>query len=194
MAGRPREFDEMAATDDAMQLFWSRGFEATSLQDLIDHMDLSKSSFYQTFGSKHDLFQRCLVRYQEIIVSEMRQYLARSESGAAFIRDALAQVADETRGPLSRRGCLLMNTAAEFAQRDPSIAARVASGTRALCRVFREAVVRAQEEGNLSETWDPDALAHYLVTTVSGLKTMVKAGASRRTVLETADIALAVLD
>lgn len=191
--GRPREFDTTVATDHAMQLFWSQGYEATSLQDLVEQMDLSKSSFYQTFGSKQALFERCLARYQELIVAEMRQGLRGAPSGLAFISAALRQVADETSGPLSRRGCLLMNTAAEFAQRDPAIARSVSSGTRALCRVFREAVDNAQRDGELAAALDPEIAAHFLVTTMSGLKTMVKAGAKRRAVLETVDLALNAL-
>lgn len=190
MVGRPREFDVDAATDDAMQAFWSHGYEATSLQDLLECMHLSKSSFYQTFDSKQALFERCLERYRGLIVAELSSALEQSESAYDFIVAALSQVADETRGPLSRRGCLLMNTAAEFAQKDPAIAHCVARGTSGMRQVFERAVARAQREGAIPRGKDPAPLADFLVTTMSGLKTMVKAGATRRSILGVVEVAL----
>jgi TetR/AcrR family transcriptional regulator, transcriptional repressor for nem operon len=62
--GRPLEFDPDIALQAAMQLFWCKGYESSSVQDLITTMEVSKSSFYQTFKSKHILFQRCIVNYQ----------------------------------------------------------------------------------------------------------------------------------
>ena len=84
MAGRPREFDADGARDIAMQLFWSHGYDATSLSDLLLAMDLSKSSLYQTFESKLSLFELCLERYREILVGAMSEGLANVPSAMAF--------------------------------------------------------------------------------------------------------------
>ena len=101
MAGRPREFDIESAHDKAMQLFWTQGYEATSLSDLLSTMGLSKSSFYQTFESKHTLFEQCLVRYGEILISAMRAGLATAPNAIVFIAGALADISKETRDPLT---------------------------------------------------------------------------------------------
>ena len=193
MAGRPRGFDVDGARDVAMHLFWTQGFEATSLSELISVMELSKSSFYQTFKSKHALFEQCLERYREVIVDGMSEGLSEAPSAIEFIHAALTQVADETAGPMRRRGCLLMNTAAEFAQRDPNIARSVKVGVRAMLEVFTRAIVAAQVAGDIDSKARPAALADYLVTNIIGLKTQVKAGASRQQIVTIAELSFTAL-
>ena len=193
MAGRPREFDVGVARDAAMQLFWSQGYEPTSLSQLLSKMGLSKSSFYQTFESKHALFEQCLVRYGEILVGTMREGLENAPTPLAFIRGALTDIAKETQDPAGRRGCLMMNTAAEFAQSDPGIARCVNAGMKASQDVFAEAVTAAQADGSIQSKVSPEALADYLVTTVIGLKTQVKAGASNKKVEDIAKLSVTAL-
>jgi len=92
------------------------------------------------------------------------------------------------RGP--RRGCLLMNTAIEFAGRDPQVAREVSLGTRRMLGIFEAAITRAQREGEISTDADPRALARFFITTISGMRSMVKAKASREELESTAEIAL----
>jgi TetR/AcrR family transcriptional repressor of nem operon len=193
MAGRPREFDADGSRDIAMQLFWSQGYDATSLSDLLTAMGLSKSSFYQTFESKLSLFELCLERYREILVGAMSEGLANAPSAMAFINFALVDVANDTNDPLGRRGCLLMNTAAEFAQIDRGIARCVEAGIQATRDVFLEAITVAQAAGDIDSNARTEVLADYLVTIVSGLKTQVKAGASRDQVANIAELSVAAL-
>lgn len=191
--GRPIQFDPDQALKSAMSLFWRKGYEATSLQDLLQATGLSKSSLYQTFGSKHALFERSVDRYRRDLVSEMREMLTQARSGRTFIDQALLGVAGETRGRNARRGCLVMNTASEFAQRDPDIAKLVKQGTRAFAEVFEAAIVQAQKEGDIPPETDAKLVAKYLVSSLSGLKTMVKAGASPGEVEAIAKVALRAL-
>ncbi len=177
-----------------MQLFWSQGYEATSLSELLAAMNLSKSSFYQTFESKQVLFEQCLVRYSSLLTGAMREGLAGAPNPVAFIRVALTDIAKETRDPMGRRGCLMMNTAAEFAQSDPGIARCVKAGMKATQEVFVEAVMAAQADGSIQSKESPQALADYLVTTVIGLKTQVKAGASSKQIKHIAELSVAGLE
>jgi TetR/AcrR family transcriptional repressor of nem operon len=192
--GRPLEFDPEQALDAAMQAFWSGGYEATSLQDLLKAMDLSKSSFYQAFGSKQQLFERCLARYREKMATGLLETLDRSPSGSRFIRDALYSAAEEARGDAQPRGCLVMNTASEFAQGDPQVAACVAQGVDRFKAVFTAAVRRAQREGDIAADRNPEALALYLVTSMSGLKTMVKAGTGEQAAKDIVEVVLSALN
>jgi TetR/AcrR family transcriptional regulator, transcriptional repressor for nem operon len=172
------QFDPENALETAMVLFWRKGYEATSLQDLLKATGLSKSSLYQTFGNKHSLFESSLERYRRDIVAEMRLMLDSANSGRVFIERIFTDVADETKGKYARRGCLVMNTASEFAQSDPAIARLVKQATKAFTDVFEAAVIRAQKEGDISTRIESRTLAKYLVSSMSGLKTMVKAGAT----------------
>lgn len=176
--GRPLQFDPEQVLESAMQLFWSQGYEATSMQDLLAHSGISKSSLYQTFGGKQQLFRRCISHYSDQFAGQMRQGLAEAASGRAFIEDFLYSVLDETRARCHRRGCLVMNTASEFAQSDPIIAKDVRSGIERFRRVLKAAVQRGQVEGGINRDLDAQVAASYLVSSMSGLKTQSKAGAS----------------
>ena len=192
--GRPREFDVDCALEAALQLFWGRGYGATSLSDLLDTMGIARSSFYQTFGSKRSVFEHAIDRYRDRLLAELRKSLAGSPSAAGFLRRTLHSVADDTRGKDGRRGCLVFNSAAELGQSDPELAGRLAASIDAFAAVFAEAVTRAQHEGDVPPDNEPALLARHLVCTMSGLRTLARAGASRRDLLAIADVAMSALD
>lgn len=175
-AGRPIEFDPDKALDTAMQLFWRNGYEHTSMQDLLDAMNISKSSLYQAFGSKRNLFERCIEHYGNQLTGHMREKLNQAPSGRAFIAGFLESVLDEARGLCEARGCLVLNTASEFAQRDPEITQSVNQELQRFRDVLQLAVRRAQKEGDIPPRRNAVMLANYLVNSMSGLKTLAKAG------------------
>lgn len=176
-----------------MHLFWGQGYEATSLRNLLTAMGLSKSSLYQRFGTKKGLFLQCVARYTEQVGGRLLAKLAEAPSGRAFIRDFLLHAVIEAGECECRRGCLLMNTASEFAQADPEIASRVAGGFTDLRKILRLAVERGQADGTISSEQGADALADYLMTTLAGLKTVVKGGADEQQVRQIVEISLRAL-
>jgi len=177
--GRPREFDIDRALQCATQQFWSAGYEATSLADLLRVMKLSKSSLYQTFGSKEALFIRCLEYFQVTMANDLLDKLHRTKSPRQFLADYLEGVIDEASKTVGRKGCLLVNTANELAQRNASVSAAVTRGSQHMMKVFTAALELAQERGEIRTTLPTEDLARYYFSSVSGLRTMVKAGASR---------------
>ncbi len=193
-AGRPIEFDPDAALAAATRLFWAQGYEATSLQDLLSRMGIARSSFYQTFHSKHEVFIRALDRYCATLTVELRGELAASMSARNFLRDALASVADDARGSGRRWGCLVFNSAAEFGQTDKEVAARIAASIKAFTSVFSDAIRQGQLAGEIDAEKDPDLLGRHMVCSMSGLRTLAKAGARPRELLQLAEIALSALD
>ncbi|MEZ4652849.1 MAG: helix-turn-helix domain-containing protein [Candidatus Eisenbacteria bacterium] len=102
--GRPLEFDPEVALKNATELFWRRGYEATSLQDLLGATGLSKSSLYQTFGSKHELFEQCMSAYRHRLVRDLRERLDASPCGLRFIESVLLEVAKEAGTKEARAG------------------------------------------------------------------------------------------
>ena len=192
--GRPLQFNPDQALDAAMQQFWRKGYESTSLQDLLNVMCLSKSSFYQTFKSKGQLFQRSIKSYQKMLVDDLLSQLKQADTGRAFLETLFMSVAKETSGPDARRGCLLMNTANEFAQEDVDIAKLVSDSLDHIITLFEKAILQGQGEGVINKDKDARSLAVYLVTNMSGLKNMVKAGADRETIKRTVKIVLTTLD
>lgn len=192
--GRPLEFDPHLALQKAMEVFWCRGYEATSLQDLLAAMNISKSSFYQAFGSKHELFERCLQAFRERQVGRMTAALERSSSGKEFLRSMLLSAAREATVNEQPKGCLIMNTATEFSGRDAVIAGLVDEGTRQFSGVFQKAIERAQADGEIAAEKNAEVLARYVVSTISGLKTMAKAGMPATAIEDVAEVALSALD
>lgn len=192
--GRPLQFNPDKALDTAMQLFWRKGYESTSLQDLLDEMKLSKSSFYQTFKSKNILFQDSIQCYQTMLTDDLSEQLKQADSGRAFFESLFLSVTDETTGSNARRGCLLMNTASEFAQTDIDIANLVSNSLDQITDIFEKAIIQGQQEDQVSQDKDARNLAIYLLSSMSGLKNMVKAGADRETIKRIVKTILSTLD
>src|SRR5581483_59927 len=123
--GRPRSFDVEAAVERAMDVFWSRGYHATALPDLLRATRLSRGSLYAAFGDKHSLFLRALDRYIADALTRMDNELARSREPVLGLRAYLAGYVDRTSGGNGRRGCLLVATVMELAGRDADVDRRV---------------------------------------------------------------------
>jgi TetR/AcrR family transcriptional repressor of nem operon len=186
---RPREFDVDTALDSAMETFWSKGYEATSLDDLCAATGLSRSSLYATFGSKRDLLLRSVDRYVELRTPRIAATLAQPtvrEGFAALARQLIDQI---VAGP-GRRGCFLGNCAAELPPRDRGALARVRRGLGTTEATFRDALARAKGRRELATDADVGALARFLTAAFQGLRLVGKVNANRA-VLE--DIAATML-
>ncbi len=192
--GRPKEFEFDEALEAALEVFWAKGYESTSLQDLIEAMGLSKSSFYQTFESKHKLLQSCIKRYQDIITKELMDSLEEAKSGRSFIEGAFNALAEKAKSPCDHKGCLIMNCANEFAQKDPEIADLINKATKKTTDIFLMAIKRAQEQGEVSLDKKPLPIARYLVSNICGIQTMIKTGASPTIIKEIIGVVLQALD
>ena len=191
--GRPREFDIDRALEAATQQFWAVGYEATSLQDLLKSMGLSKSSLYQTFGNKHELFVRCLDHYQQSMVDKLNVQLNSSDSVKQFIANFLEGVIAEAKNSSGRKGCLLVNTANELSQRDTDIAKAVTDGTGNVAKLFQQAIELGKQKKEISVDTLTEHLVSYLMTAISGLRTMIKAGAETSTLKPVTDLIIKTL-
>ena len=176
--GRPLEFDPREALDAAMHQFWNQGYNATSLQDLLTCMELSKSSFYQTFLSKEDLFLNCITHYCEQRTKELEDKLATSSSGIKYIYlvfNSIVENSDNT-----NNGCLLVNTANEFGQRNKNVSKRVYNSLKKFEDIFKKALLKAQDKKEISKNINLNTYAFYLVSGLCGLQTMIKNGAKKK--------------
>ena len=176
---RPREFDADTALERAMEVFWSKGYEATSLDDLCEVTGLSRSSLYAAFGSKRSLLLRSVDRYVEQRNPRIAEILARPVP----IRDAFAALARQfidqiVAGP-GRRGCFLGNCAAELPRGDRAALARVRAGLKATEATFRGALAQARSRGELPPGADVDALARFLTAAFQGLRLVGKVNPER---------------
>ncbi|MFD8390925.1 TetR/AcrR family transcriptional regulator [Streptomyces sp. NPDC059680] len=192
---RTKEFDPDAALQSALELFWRRGYEATSMTDLVERLGIGRASLYATFGNKHELYLKALERYEESglgrIVRELSRPGAALPAVRAVVRRYAAEAADER---LRLNGCLITNTAAELAPHDPAAARRVERNWDHLETLLHSTLVRAQNQGELPAGRDPLALARTLLVLMQGLRVVGKASADPARVRDAAEQALALLD
>jgi TetR/AcrR family transcriptional repressor of nem operon len=191
---RPREFDIDAALERAMQVFWSQGYEATSLDDLCGATGLSRSSLYAAFGDKRTLLFQSLSRYLDHGTERIAQALARKTP----LREALADLLDAfidgaVAGP-GRRGCFIGNCAAELARHDRAAMLHVRAALQRNEGYFRAALAAAKARGELSPTADVAALARFLTSSIQGLRLIGKANPDRAALKDIATVMLRCLD
>jgi TetR/AcrR family transcriptional repressor of nem operon len=188
--GRPRSFDTEAAVERAMGVFWSRGYHATALPDLLRATKLSRGSLYAAFGDKHSLFLRALDRYVANALTRMDIELDPGRDPVDGLRAYLAGYVDRTSGANGRRGCLLVATAMELAGHDAEVDRRIGSFFKAMEARVADALSRAKAAGKLADGVEPSSAARILVCFVEGLRVVGKTAPTRITSQATVDALL----
>jgi TetR/AcrR family transcriptional regulator, transcriptional repressor for nem operon len=187
--GRTREFDEESVLDSALDLFWRRGYEASSMSDLCEAMGLRAGSVYSAFGDKRGLFVRCLRRYAETVSAQALQCIHTGSSGLQGIRTYFANLVDAMVDGRRRWGCLLTNSVVEFAASDPELATIFEVHFSRLETAFAAALARAQAAGELRSGAGPHDAA-LLVAVVQGMNVLAKTHPGRPTLQRIASEAI----
>ena len=188
--GRPRSFDTEAAVERAMGVFWSRGYHATALPDLLRATKLSRGSRYAAFGGKHALFLRALDRYVADALARIDVELGPRHAPVDGLRTFLAGYVDRTSGASGRRGCLLVATTMELAGHDSDVEGRIRGFFKAMEARVADALSRAKTAGKLAEGVEPSSAARILVCFVEGLRVVGKTAPTLITSQATADALL----
>ncbi|WP_271893309.1 TetR/AcrR family transcriptional regulator [Candidatus Phyllobacterium onerii] len=187
--GRPREFDADDALQTALELFWRKGYEGTSITDLTDGMGITKPSLYGTFGNKEELFRMALQRYEQNYMAFFWKALEQPTARIVAL-DILHGFANAQTEECNPGGCLGINAAmgcseaAEAIQK--TIIERRQIGQKALARRFE----RAKRENDLPADSNPDDLARYLLTIAQGTAVQASSGAGRDELYRLIDIAM----
>ncbi|MDQ0987394.1 TetR/AcrR family transcriptional regulator [Streptomyces sp. V2I9] len=194
---RPRQFDEERALDAAMRTFWEYGYEAASTRDLCDATGLGRSSIYNTFRSKRELFARSLTRYLDAMADAQDAVLDdTSRPPGERVRALLDKiVADEfDHRPDGRSlGCLGVNSTVELAAREPEVARLLDRDAARRLRSLSAVVAAGLRDGSIVSARGPDALARYLNAVIGGMRIAAQGGADRAAVQSVADTALDAL-
>jgi TetR/AcrR family transcriptional regulator, transcriptional repressor for nem operon len=191
---RTRVFDTDLAVGQAMELFWERGYEATSLQHLTEGLGIGKGSLYAAFGSKDGLYQAALARYRQDKHQPMLEALSTGTNFRAVLRGLLTTLVDDAVADERRRGCMVVNAATERVPHDPATSRVVRDVLQANEDALTEALVMARERGELAPDKDPRDLGAFLATCISGLRIAAKTNPHRAALMRTVEVALSVLD
>lgn len=172
---RPQEFNSVDALNSAMGVFWKKGYEATSMIDLLSATGLSKSSLYGTFGGKRELFLAAFDAYRRARARDMARILSQGTAREAiegFFRTLFADVnADEP-----ARGCMSINQGVEMAPHDLEVQSRVVEDFRQIEDGLCQAVKRGQKDGSISNKQPAQKIAKLLVLCFPGLQVMARIG------------------
>ncbi|MDX2019972.1 MAG: TetR/AcrR family transcriptional regulator [Deltaproteobacteria bacterium] len=189
---RPKEFDRDKALDAAMQVFWTRGYEATSVGDLINATGIGRQSMYDTFGDKHALYLAALDRYVQKYGDQVEKAVLGDQPVRKQLREMLARIIEFTVDDPSR-SCMLLSAAAERCPLDRGVQRRFAANTEVMEKALTARFERARREGEIAAHHVPQALAKFFVNAVNGLQISAKSGSDRRTLEQVADLTLSVL-
>jgi TetR/AcrR family transcriptional repressor of nem operon len=165
---RSVEFNECEIIEKAMNVFWEKGYHATSMQDLVDAMQINRSSLYNTIGDKHCLFIKCVTIYAEAGLKETKEKVAKEKSALQalinIIRDKAAWVVD------SERGCLGVKTIFEVAQEDVEVRRVLTKNHETYLEMMTGIIQKAIDDKELDGSEDASLLAEYIMTTFTGWK------------------------
>ncbi|WP_433251768.1 TetR/AcrR family transcriptional regulator [Actinomadura nitritigenes] len=187
--GRPRAFDRDQALERALLLFWSRGYGATSVQDLVDALALERGSLYGAFGDKRQFYLAAVQLYWD---TYERELVAALEAGPVLpaLREVLAnpvraqEFASDVGAP---QGCMIGNTTAELVPHDAEASEIVARSHARFTQIVADALRRAQVDGEVTRDATPEAQARLLLFTVQGLSLVSRTGLDTTAALAAVD-------
>ncbi|KLT68281.1 TetR/AcrR family transcriptional regulator [Flavobacterium sp. ABG] len=173
---RTKEFDEDQALDKAIEIFWCKGYNGTSAQDLVSHLGLSRSSLYDTFGDKQKLFSKALKRYLKQGQEEAKDLLNQPEDIKVILTELFKQAIIESLDDRMTKGCFVVNAAVELAMHDEEIAKIVADNRQTVEEIFLAAVKKGQEAGQISTRLEARTLARFIFNNYTGIRVLARSG------------------
>ena len=191
---RPREFNEASALQAAINCFWQRGYEATSMRDLAASMGISLPSLYGTFGDKEELFVKALEQYRDQSARTRIKRLEESLSPKRAIKVFIEEIIQRSIDDKERRGCFLINSALEVAPHDAKLAALIAECLGEIEAFFHRSVKAAQMEGTVPKGRNARDLARLLFGVLLGIRVLARSKPDRALLEGVARPALALLD
>jgi TetR/AcrR family transcriptional regulator, transcriptional repressor for nem operon len=173
-----------------MQLFWRKGYAATSVEDLVEALNLSRSSLYDTFGDKRTLFLEALKLYSRGVIHRVVRTLDDAPSAVAAIQTVFDELTAGVGSESGMMGCFMVNSVAELVPYDPDVTEITADYAATFQRLLTEALTQAALEGSVTTKQTPQQLAAYVFNTVQGMRILIKSGASREQVQAVSAITL----
>ena len=195
---RPQQFDREEVLDQALLVFWKKGFEAASIQELVDATGLNRGSLYNTFGDKAELFAIVMERYRANAPTKPLVDAANNPQGPANTRVLIASfftaLVQRAQKDGDHKGCLLTNTAAGFYGCTDAMTDWVRETLKGLEETLTTLVERGQKRGEIASGAKPSAIARSLVASAQGLNVLARTGAKPQMLEDVAAMAIRMLD
>jgi TetR/AcrR family transcriptional repressor of nem operon len=191
--GRTKQFDERQALISAMLVFWDKGYEATSIQDIEQATGLNRTSLYNAFGNKHAIFDRVMSCYKESVMSALFVELDSAPDIKEGIRRLLNGALDIHFDEDNPGGCLVVLSILESGQHDEQSQASMQQTIHDLKSALQARLNKAKKSGELSKDLDAGSTATTIATTMAGMMVMGKANFTRAALKKTVNQVVSLL-
>jgi len=176
-----------------MYLFWSKGYNGTSMQDLVDSLGISRSSLYDTYTDKHTLYIKSLEHYKKAAGAGMAAAMGNSGSAKETIRGLLEYFVNELTKDPEHKGCFLVNSAVELASHDQEINQMLCEGDRQTEALLREVIEKGQKTGEIDNKQDAAPIARFIFNNIKGMRVTARSGVDSKAFDEVVALTLSVL-
>lgn len=191
---RTKQFDEQEVLKKAMELFWEKGFHATSMQDLVSYLCINRASLYDTFGGKEALFEKAFELYRSNSIGFLREVLDSTDSVKGRFQKLFDFAIKEAIEDESRKGCFVVNVTTELVPGDERIQVVLNENKENVEQLFVSVVQDGIEKGEISPTKDPKTIASFLFTLYGGLRIVGKVNPNPKKLHQIVNTGLSVLD
>jgi TetR/AcrR family transcriptional regulator, transcriptional repressor for nem operon len=191
---RTKDFDESEILDKAVRLFWHKGYNGTSMQELVDHLGISRSSLYDTYVDKHTLYVKALEHYQNNSGTQMCDIITNAPSAREAIQKLLEMITFNLLKDKQHKGCFMVNAEVEVAPHDTEVKNIVCNNERQIEEAFHRAIQRGQDSGEITSKQDAKALTRFFLNTVKGIRVSAKTTTDKVFFSDIIKTAMSVLD
>lgn len=191
---RNKDFDEDEVLNKAICLFWHKGYNATSMQELVDHLGISRSSLYDTYGDKHNLYLKALEYYQSSNSQKMCDIVTNAASSKEAIKQLLEFITDNLLNDKQRKGCFIVNAGVEVAPHDAEVMKIIQKNEQLVEDVFLKAIEKGQKSGEITNSQDSRSLARFISNTIKGIQVSVKSTKSKEVFSDVIETTLSVFN
>jgi TetR/AcrR family transcriptional repressor of nem operon len=167
---RTKDFDENEVLTKAIQLFWYKGYNGTSMQDLVDGLGISRSSLYDTYTDKHTLFVKALESYQTAGAARIREIIDHSGSAKETIKKLLELATTDLLGDKQQKGCFMVNAEVEVAPHDAEVNNLVCKNDQQMEEAFYRVIQKGKDSGEIKNQQDARALSRFIFNAMKGMR------------------------
>lgn len=190
---RSKNFVESEVLNKALNLFWSQGYNATSIQDLVDHLGINRASIYNTWGDKHGLYLETLKQYRRDNSNKMLEKLRSEKSASAIVGDFLQDMVTNPSREEMKKGCYLCNAATELANCDKTVNVMFTDNRVKMEAVLNELIKEGQDAGEFSRKYSSEAYARFVFNTAGGMRLLAKGEITKSELTDVVNVTLSAL-
>jgi len=190
---RKKEFDEDELLEKAVHLFWQKGYNGTSAQDLVDGLGINRSSIYNTYTDKRTLFKMALQRYQQKETNAMVTMLGKADNAKKAIKQVFSGLIKESVEDVLLKGCLMVNTGMELSGTDGEIGEIVKKNNKSVEDALTKIIEKGQKDGQFSAKQDARTYARFIFGNITAIKVAARSGTPQQVLEDIADVAMSAI-